>query len=109
LEEKEKKCSPVCEFFQCGQRKLENRQGSNDTSIVLCGWVGDPCEGCACAYSICVKGMLRADGDCGLLERTVPMVTPVAPHIKGLENEVNVNLMTVAKPKVLKKIKWHEI
>jgi hypothetical protein len=109
LEGKERKCSPVCEFFQCGQRKLVYEQGSNNPSRVLCGWVGDPCEGCACAYSTCVKGQLRQDGDCGLLEKTTPRMTPVVPRIKREENEVNVNLMTVAKPKVLKKIKWHEI
>jgi hypothetical protein len=109
LEGKDNRCSPVCEFFQCGQRKLIDKRDTSNPSKMLCGWVGDPCEGSACAYANCLKGRLRLDGSCGLLERTIPKVTSISPRAAQHAEETKVDLFTVAKTKVLKKIKWHEI
>jgi hypothetical protein len=109
LEENGKQCSPVCDFFQCGQRKLIGKKGSGTPSETVCGWVGDPCEGSKCAYGMCFKGKLRPNGSCGLLERTVPKSSIASPRAEPRAENLRVSLLTVAKPKVLKKIKSFDI
>jgi len=105
LEQTKEKCSSLCEFFECGQRKLISKQGPNSQSKKLCGWVGDPCRGSACAYSECDKGRLRQDGSCGLLEKTVPRVSSSPLPGMRREDEANLDVSAIAKPKVLKKLK----
>jgi hypothetical protein len=107
LERKGKLCDPDCEFFQCGQRKLFKKQGSGNPSPFTCGWVGDPCEGPRCAYAMCGKGRLRQNMTCGLLEATVPKSPPPPPRIRVPEEELKIDISTIARPKVLKRIKGH--
>jgi hypothetical protein len=109
LEQKDKLCDPNCEFFQCGQRKLFKKQDPGNPSSFMCGWVGDSCEGPACAYAACGKGRLRQNMTCGLLEGTVPKSSPPPPpHPRKLEEEPRVDFSMVAKPKVLKRMKGHK-
>ena len=107
MEEEKKKCSCLCEFFECGQKKLIDKEGSSNRSGISCGWVGDPCRGHACAYSACRKGCLRQDGSCGLLENNVP-VMPSFSARSMQRKDMDIDVSTMARPKVLKKLKWYE-
>jgi hypothetical protein len=54
-----------------------------------------------------MKGRLRQDGSCGLFEKNVPKTIPFPSSVadrKGIDLDVS----AIAKPKVLKKIKWYE-
>ena len=75
---------------------------------MLCGWIGDPCEGPGCTYSDCVKGHMRQDGSCGLLEKTMPKVTPATSRVMKREDEASMDISRLAKSKVLRKLKWYE-
>jgi hypothetical protein len=76
---------------------------------MLCGWVGDPCNGSACTYSDCTKGQLRQDGICGLLQKNMPKVSLSSPRATPRADLADIDVSTVAKPKTLKKLKWNEI
>jgi hypothetical protein len=107
LEETRKKCTCLCEFFECRQKKLISKQSSSSQSGIVCSWVGDPCKGYACAYSACRKGSLRQDGNCGLFERNVPVTTPFSSRGKQRQ-DADIDISTIANPKILKKLKWYE-
>jgi hypothetical protein len=108
LEQNTKQCSPECEFFECGQKKLVGRKGSTNPTEAVCGWVGDPCEGSKCSYTICIKGKLRSSGFCDLLERTVPkqMVTRTRTSSGG--EMLGAGILAAARTKVLRKTKSSE-
>jgi hypothetical protein len=54
-----------------------------------------------------MKGRLRQDGSCGLFEKNVPVMTPFSPHAIRRE-DADIDVSAIAKPKVLKKLKWYE-
>jgi hypothetical protein len=58
---------------------------------------------------MCFKGKLRQGGTCGLSEGTVPRQVATMPQLRKREENPRIDLLAVAKPKVLKKIKSFDI
>ncbi|MFX1297855.1 MAG: hypothetical protein ACFFD2_23790 [Promethearchaeota archaeon] len=64
-------CTPNCQFFKCSKRALGQKKKVGGRIRISCNFVdGDLCTGSRCTYSFCQKHKLKADGTCGLEERS---------------------------------------
>ncbi|MCK4243715.1 hypothetical protein KAX03_02490 [Candidatus Bathyarchaeota archaeon] len=83
MSESEKRCTPECEFFRCGQRALVKQR-----SKIYCRWADDVCAGPTCKYAICARGRLLANGVCGFTVKrktveTEPQEKKITIKIRG--------------------------
>jgi hypothetical protein len=55
-------CVPECIWFKCGRKAMDVRG-----EVLWCNWLGEPCLGPRCSYSLCIRNKMLPGNRCGLV------------------------------------------